>query len=699
MAVSAAQQAGFRILDKLRDEGRIDAIRYESLYHQSKRSGEPIQDALVDSGTLTEADLLKFVAALYQTRFVLTERLAKADVDRTLLDMVPRKVAERLGCVPVLYDRRAQSLSIVVADLEEDVAKQVQLVAGVREVKPYIARPAAIRAAIRKYYGGDATAFARVLPREIAAPATGIDPGFGMAGAQGSGAAVPVAAVRQQTFAMDSAGLDLELDRGGPAAQAAVPVVTPRKQAPQLQLGTIPGEIPGLGPPAPGAPAGKGPDSSSMGSFEAAPDFQSHLETVGVFVSLLEQSRSELRGHSAMVARIVRKMAERLSLPSADRNALVLAAYLHDVGKMSSYHLTPLNVSRFDGHRLQAQRAHATPVRLFESAKLPDISKNALESLYERWDGQGFPKNLAGSQIPQGARILAVVETYADLVANPKNPYRRILTHSEATDVVRQLSGQLFDPGLVDPLRLAAAAETHKRGLGNRSRVLVVEPDPDESMVLELRFEERGYDIAAARSKADALAQIEKSTFDLIVAEVDLGAGGDGFSLATSLKERTGGAPPILFFTRRADRDSIAKGIELGCADYIAKPAPPDVVLAKAGQALEAQLRKKGGGLSGSLVEMGLPEVIQVLGQSRKSGRLEIVSGHQKGELFLEAGLVVHATFAKETGENAVYAMLMLKAGDFNFDPSARTGHKTMNASTEGLLLEGMRRIDESGAR
>lgn len=677
--------AGFRILDKLRDDGRIDAIRYESLYHQTKRSGEAVQDALVDSGALSEADMLKFVAGMYQTRFVSTERLAKAEVDRALLDMVPRKVAERLGCVPVVFDRRAQSLSIVVADLEEDVAKQVQLVAGVREVKPYIARPASIRAAIRKYYGNDASAFAKLLPRE-APPSTGIDPGFGMAGAGGSAPGLAVRAPAPGAIEIGGlSGLDLELDRGG-APPAAPPVVVPRK-APAL--GVIPGDIPGLG-----GSSGT-PDPSSLGSFEAAPDFQSYLETVGVFVSLLEQSRAELRGHSTMVARIARKMTERLSLPSADRNAITLAAWLHDVGKMSSYHLTPLNVSRFDGHRLQAQRAHATPGRLFESAKLPETTKAALESLYERWDGQGFPKNLAGSQIPVGARILAMVETYADLVANPKNPYRRVLTHSEATDVVRQLAGQLFDPGMIDPLRLAAASETHKRGLGNRSRVLVVEPDADESMVLELRFEERGYDVAAARSKTDALAQLEKASFDLVVSEVELGAGGDGFALAEALKARPTGAPPVLFFTRRADRDSIARGFALGCADYIAKPAPPDVVLAKAGQALEASLRKKGGGLSGSLVEMGLPEVIQVLGQSRKSGRLEIVSGHQKGELWLEAGLVVHASFGKDSGENAVYAMLVLKAGDFVFDPSARTGHKTMSASTEGLLLEGMRRLDE----
>jgi hypothetical protein len=67
---------------------------------------------------MTEGDLLKFVAAMYQTRFVSTDRLAKAEVDREMLRLVPRKTAERYATVPVLFDRRTQSLSIVVGDLE-----------------------------------------------------------------------------------------------------------------------------------------------------------------------------------------------------------------------------------------------------------------------------------------------------------------------------------------------------------------------------------------------------------------------------------------------------------------------------------------------------------------------------------------------------------------------------------------------------
>ena len=86
----SASPGGVRILDKLRDDGRITAPQYESFFHQAKRNGERIEETILDSGVMNEADLMKIVAAIYQTRFVSTDRLAKADIDRATLEHVPR---------------------------------------------------------------------------------------------------------------------------------------------------------------------------------------------------------------------------------------------------------------------------------------------------------------------------------------------------------------------------------------------------------------------------------------------------------------------------------------------------------------------------------------------------------------------------------------------------------------------------------
>ena len=86
-----------------------------------------------------------------------------------------------------------------------------------------------------------------------------------------------------------------------------------------------------------------------------------------------------------------------------------------------------------------------------------------------------------------------------------------------------------------------------------------------------------------------------------------------------------------------------------------------------------------------------------MLGQGRKTGCLRLVSQHRMGEIYFGEGLIIHAAFAKVEGEEAFYQMLLLKEGDFKFDPAGKPAKKTMQASIESLLLEGMRRMDEAG--
>jgi len=436
---------------------------------------------------------------------------------------------------------------------------------------------------------------------------------------------------------------------------------------------------------------------SSLGTFEAAPDYGTYLETVKVLVTLVDQSRGELRGHSAHVASVCAKLLQRVSVQEAEKNAILVAAHLHDIGKTTTaYHLTALNVSRFDGHRLQAEKSFDAPTKLMGAARLPDMTVQTLDALYERWDGLGFPKKLENKFIPMGARILSMAETYCDLTTNAKNPYRRVLTPREAVEVIRQLGGQLFDPALVDPLRLAVGADRHTMNQGVRARILLVDSDADWKMMLELRFSEQGYEVTTAGSRAEAEGRLRSERFDVLVTEVDLD-GGDGFGLVTVARndERNAGMATI-FLTRRADREAVARGLDLGAADYMTKPVSPEVVVMKTGQVFEALLRKKnGGGLSGALKDMSLAEVVQILGQGRKTGGLRITAQQKVGEVFFVEGLISHATYQTTRGEEAFYQLMTLEDGDFRFTPDVKSGEHSIQAQTETLLLEAMRRLDE----
>lgn len=679
--VSRLHPAGSRLLNRLLTEGRITPDQYERATNQAKRTGERAEDALIDTGALDEPTLLKYLAGVYKTRFVTTEKLAHADIEPVLLKMLPRKNAERLNVFPILFDQKANSLSIVAVDLEDDVAKQVMLLTNVRDVKVYVARPAAIRALIQKHYGGDPLAFAMLDNSQAAA--------------------------YQQAFASyDQNVLTEELFAlAGPATQARSPVADKdlEKLATKVSRGTSPGVFKRdssrpapSGPPPSLSPLAFGPPSAS--EDRVSPD--DYLRTVSVLVSLLEAARPELKGHSAIVAGLCGRICERVGLSPREKHGVLVAAYLHDVGKGNTYHLTALNVAEYEGHRIQAQKTYATPVRLLESASLPEVTVETLSHMYERADGSGFPDRRSGKEIPLGARILAIVETYADLTQNARNPFRKTLLPKDAWEAISKLRGAVFDPNLVDLFQVVVLGEDMRaKLLADRPCALLVDPDSEETTVLELRLIELGFDVAIARTSTDARRAIEQQDMDIIISEVELQPF-DGFALLGQIRQSANAKDvPLLFVTRRGDRDAVNRGFALGASDYLVKPTSADVVAAKARQLVEgggARGRTRGTrGVSGSLREMGLPDVVQILSHGRKTGQLKITASGKSGELHFSEGQIHYATFGELRGEEAVYAMLQLDDGDFGLEPNVAPAGRTIHASTESLLLEGMRRLDE----
>ncbi|MBC7171661.1 MAG: DUF4388 domain-containing protein [Polyangiaceae bacterium] len=668
----AGTHPGAHVLARMLAEGRLDRFEGETVQQQAARARDRIEEAILDCGLMTEAELLKYLASIYGTQFVSTLKLSKAQVAAEALEMLPVKLAERLDAFPVLYDRKAQTISIVAADLHSvDVAKQVQLVTGARQVKVYVARARAIRAAIQKHYYRRPNAFAGLV--DVAsrpAPSASFDDG-----AEGAPAADP----RHASIVTDEAGMpSIEVSFTTSDLLASLSAAT-RKAAAEVDA--------------------LAEDARRVPAEPVAPE--TYLETLNVLVALLEHGRGELRGHSAKVARLCRKLCERIGLAEAQMQGTLIAAYLHDVGKASGYHLTALNVAHYEAHRAHATKAHLAPVRLFDAARLPNAAVKVVTHLYERWDGNGFPDHLAGKDIPLGARILAVVETFVDLTSSAKNPFRQLLSPKQACDAVARFRGQLFDPTVVDLLKLVVLGDDLKEKLlEDRRIVLLVEPDPEETTVLEMRLIEHGYDVVIARDAAAGLRRIAEDEIDIVVAEVELSGEVDGFELLGRIRSGSKPRLPLMFLTRRGDRESVTRGLELGAADYVVKPASAEVVVAKARHILDGATGPKAGrGVTGSLREMALPDVIQILSNGRKSGRLRIDAGGTAGEIHFGDGAIFDARFGAMSGDEAFYSMLLLSDGDFLLDPSFRPTQNVIKLSTESLLLEGMRRYDERDHR
>jgi HD-GYP domain-containing protein (c-di-GMP phosphodiesterase class II) len=507
MRGSVSSVAKYQVLDRLLAEKRITAQQRGALVTYVEANQCRVEDALIETGLLEEQFLLKWLAALHKTRFVSTEKLSKADIERGTLSLVPRQLAEKLSVFPVLFDPGDRSLAAVVADPSDvDVMRELQLAANVKLVKGYVARPAAIRAAIHKHYGGDIHAFGKIPSPQNREAASLLDSYERNVVDGGRLSSTPGGMARST-----------EIFEGPPTATQAAPPArdfgldTGLLAAPPLRPSSansnnrLTREVPPT-PPRDERRSGGAPSSAASAS---------NVEVVNVLVSLLENQRQELRGHSAQVSRLMQKVGEHMKLPESEIHSLRLCGLLHDVGKVSSYHLTALNVAEYEGHRTQAKKSFMSPVRLFESANLPKSCMEGLSLVYERFDGQGFPDRRSGKDIPLAARLLAIAESYADLTSTAKNPFRKTLSAKAAVEVLVRYKDKIFDPNLVDLFRVAALGEDMQSSLLNdRPVILLVDADAEETTVLELRLVEQGHEVVLCRTAEQAYKRYQQGGID-----------------------------------------------------------------------------------------------------------------------------------------------------------------------------------------
>ena len=97
----------------------------------------------------------------------------------------------------------------------------------------------------------------------------------------------------------------------------------------------------------------------------------------------------------------------------------------------------------------------------------------------------------------------------------------------------------------------------------------------------------------------------------------------------------------------------------------------------------------------GSLRELPLPDIIQLVAVSGKTGAFLIEDGEGDGRIYLRDGQIVHAETGGLSGEEAIYELATWTEGDFKFDTSAATNSATIDKSNTNLLMEAARRQDE----
>jgi uncharacterized protein (TIGR02266 family) len=230
-------------------------------------------------------------------------------------------------------------------------------------------------------------------------------------------------------------------------------------------------------------------------------------------------------------------------------------------------------------------------------------------------------------------------------------------------------------------------------------RILVADDEPYVVLAIKEVLESLPAGVLEARDGEEALRIAQSERPDLILLDVKM-PGMDGFQVATALKKDPSTATiPLVFFSALGAPAEKIRGLDLGAEDYIAKPIDAEELKARVRTILRRSRPLGGASLvtSGQLQAMNLPSLMQSLEGDRRTTRLLLTRGDERGEIIFVDGQITRATQGPRQGEAAVYQLLTWQDGAFQMtavDPAQQVGGEVA-APNQGLLLEGLRRQEE----
>ncbi len=181
---------------------------------------------------------------------------------------------------------------------------------------------------------------------------------------------------------------------------------------------------------------------------------------VGALARASEVNDEVTGAHILRVSRYAETLARAVGYPENEARVIGYSAQLHDVGKIHTPRqiltkpgpLTPDEEALMRQHALQGEKIIGTAPRLA-------VARRIAGGHHENWDGSGYPRALAGEEIPREARLVKVVDVYDAL--RSERPYKRAFTHEEALEIISRGDDRLDPSRLFDPALIAAFTDIH----------------------------------------------------------------------------------------------------------------------------------------------------------------------------------------------------------------------------------------------
>ena len=174
-------------------------------------------------------------------------------------------------------------------------------------------------------------------------------------------------------------------------------------------------------------------------------------ETIYRLLSALESRDEETGGHVRRIAHFSAHLAREAGWQSNRIEDLLLAAPMHDIGKIGVPDTILLKKGRLTAEEFDRIKSHTTiGANILKNSEYPmlQLAEEIAISHHEKWDGSGYPRGLAGEDIPESGRIVALVDVY-DALSNDR-VYRDASPEDEVIRIMREGRGAHFDADFFD---------------------------------------------------------------------------------------------------------------------------------------------------------------------------------------------------------------------------------------------------------
>jgi len=422
------------------------------------------------------------------------------------------------------------------------------------------------------------------------------------------------------------------------------------------------------------------------------------IKSTELFIALLAAREPSRHNHAAVVGRYADKLCRQLGLPDKDRLNIVTAAYLHDV---SRFYYGESNSAPDCRTRVQMT------AKLLDSLNYPPLVVGILRSMYIDLE-QKFTRRLPIETL--GGNILTIVDVFCEHVSFDR---RLSLDKFELVRAnLQSLTGRLFlrevTDAFIELIEKEILDESSEQE-GTFNQVLMYCSDNDYLDVVAGRLREEGFR-PVSMTDTDKFIEVYHRSRPNMMVLIQIGAASKARQLVTGLADKgvdVRQVPTFLVCNSQVTPE-LAEMLELGLDDVMAVENCLDLLVVKLHK-LRDHLAEQSPRVSansevvapsvtaGNLEDMNLVDLLQALGPSCRTAKINVTSEGAKLTICLDKGKVVFAEGDDRVGPEAVYAGVSWHTGKWIIQPLKEEELPQPNTDTpnDAILMEGCRRLDE----